>query len=70
MAHRPGDEGPSANPRRLTNVHGAGEAHAAHLDGQARLPARPLPALAGGADPRPADELVQRRVNQLVVPGG
>ena len=51
MAHRLGDEGPSANPRRLTNVHGTGEAHTAHLDGQARLPARPLPALAGGAPP-------------------
>ena len=58
VAHGPGDERPRANPRRLADVDGASEAHAAHLDGQARLLARALPARAGGADPRPADELV------------
>merc|ERR1712091_701714 len=37
LTYRPRDEGPRADPRRLTDVHGTGQAHTAHLDRKSGL---------------------------------
>ena len=67
LTYRPRDEGPRADPRRLTDVHGTGQAHTAHLDRKSGLLNSAPPPRAVAPDPRATHEGVERFLHQVVV---
>ena len=67
LAYRPRDEGPRADPRRLTDVHGTGQAHTAHPDRKSGLLNSDPPPWAVASDPRATHEGVERLLHQAVV---
>ena len=67
LAYRPRDEGPRADPRRLTDVHGTGQAHTAHPDRKSGLLNSDPPPWAVASDPRATHEGVERPLHQAVV---